>query len=949
MQYSAFISYNHKVDSARARLLRQGLHQFARPWNRLRALRVFLDIAALSADHDLWRTIERALGDSEYLVLLASPESAESPWVGQEVTWWRQGPRPENLLIVVTGGELHWDHAGGDFDWERTDCLPEALRGHFAEEPRWVDLRWLGADHSGDLRDRQFRECVADVAATLHNRPKDELIGEDVSQRRRLRRFRRGMLAGMTALAVLASVAAVFAFVQRDTARDQARLATARQLAATALNLGEDDLEVASLLAVQAHQLMDTPETRSALYRLATLSPRLVRFVRADEPVTALALTGSRRYVAVGTGRGTVDVWSADGTRKVRSFDASAAVTGMTFSDDDQLLAVTTADGDTLVADPRSENNTPRRLVGTGKEVDAMVFHPFVHELVTIDSAGVVNIYDDKGAEPVERVRTAHGGAMNLTLLDEGSKLFVGYTTGWELYGGSGDRLTRIDSSDETSYPFNDYLAAASPHGLCFGFVKYRSVDLGSPADLIRWNRQTPDARSEESTCGSPPGLIEKQAEILAVSDDGRAAVGTSDGLLVTTSADEDRVESLETLTGVGPPTVLAFSPGQGDRLVSADGATVALWDLDRPGATASRPGVEVPDKTTISTQQALAVGPGGKLAWSHDSTDLAPRTLETWTAGGDPDTIVAGQEADVIYDAIAYADSGQTLYTATAEAVETWELTSASLIRTHSVGLPDIGGDFAGRTRIAARPDGRVAVVPADGSVLIVDPASGERKRAVAPRKANLTARDREKYAQAFYPRAVGERGGLAAVTTEDRRIDVYELPSGRRLHRLDPRGSSLSGLTLSERNHALYAVVDDGVLERWDTVTGELRWRSDGAGLHSLAADAEGQWVATLDGNGTLWLWDAVTGDRLGSAILPVPRSIAGIAGPGEHSSLAFSADGRRLWSATEGGELLSWATTVDAWTKEVCARVGRPLTGAERTRYLTSLSDGHTACAH
>jgi hypothetical protein len=47
------------------------------------------------------------------------------------------------------------------------------------------------------------------------------------------------------------------------------------------------------------------------------------------------------------------------------------------------------------------------------------------------------------------------------------------------------------------------------------------------------------------------------------------------------------------------------------------------------------------------------------------------------------------------------------------------------------------------------------------------------------------------------------------------------------------------------------------------------------------------------------------------------------------------------------TQGGELLAWETSADAWIKQLCARVGRPLTRPERDRYLTSLSDGITAC--
>ncbi|WP_329342150.1 toll/interleukin-1 receptor domain-containing protein [Streptomyces sp. NBC_00663] len=72
--FDAFISYNHKADRARTAALRDGLHHFARPWYRLRAVRVFQDESSMSANPGLWPTIQDALSRSRHFVLLASPE-----------------------------------------------------------------------------------------------------------------------------------------------------------------------------------------------------------------------------------------------------------------------------------------------------------------------------------------------------------------------------------------------------------------------------------------------------------------------------------------------------------------------------------------------------------------------------------------------------------------------------------------------------------------------------------------------------------------------------------------------------------------------------------------------------------------------------------------------------------------------------------------------------------
>jgi hypothetical protein len=139
--YDAFISYSHAKDKSIAAALQSGVQRLGKAWYRRRALRLFRDDTSLSATPHLWPTIEQALGQSRFLILFASPEAAASPWVNKEVAYWLDRKGEDTLLIALTGGELAWDSAGGDFGWSDTTPLPPVLKGRFAAEPKWVDLR----------------------------------------------------------------------------------------------------------------------------------------------------------------------------------------------------------------------------------------------------------------------------------------------------------------------------------------------------------------------------------------------------------------------------------------------------------------------------------------------------------------------------------------------------------------------------------------------------------------------------------------------------------------------------------------------------------------------------------------------------------------------------------------------------------------------------------------
>jgi hypothetical protein len=60
--------------------LQSKIQMLGKPWYRRRMLRVFRDDTSLSAIPSLWPSIEKALSESRYFVLIAPPESAASNW-----------------------------------------------------------------------------------------------------------------------------------------------------------------------------------------------------------------------------------------------------------------------------------------------------------------------------------------------------------------------------------------------------------------------------------------------------------------------------------------------------------------------------------------------------------------------------------------------------------------------------------------------------------------------------------------------------------------------------------------------------------------------------------------------------------------------------------------------------------------------------------------------------
>jgi len=243
-KYRAFLSYSHS-DKDAARRLHRNLERYRTPAAILRAagaavpkaLRpIFRDRDDTGAGHSLNEQVTKALGESEALVVLCSPNSAKSPYVNEEIRTFKRLGRETRVLPIILSGEPGSASA---------ECFPQALRERVGTngKPTGEHVEPLAAD----MRNHGDGPYLAELKLV------SGLLGVDLNTLRRReeieRRKRQGMWAGialsMAVLAVVSLVSLVLMFQWKEAeavARVNAvsaELAAKRSQAETEIALGE--------------------------------------------------------------------------------------------------------------------------------------------------------------------------------------------------------------------------------------------------------------------------------------------------------------------------------------------------------------------------------------------------------------------------------------------------------------------------------------------------------------------------------------------------------------------------------------------------------------------------------------------------------------------------------------------------------------------------------------
>lgn len=954
----AFLSYVHDrpgeagaasgqrvSDAIIARRLRLAMLNLATPRTARSDLQIYLDRSKQTPSADVWRGILGNLERSRVLVLLASPESADSGGVRREVEHWLgSGRTVDDIIIVLTRGD------GVALD----ASLPALLAQRWRSEqepyrPHYVDLTWVTSNSQLELGDARFRDAVAMLVARVRGVEKDTLVGDELELRERSRRRQRNAIVVLASLLVVALVAGVTAVTQWRRASSEADIATARALSAAAEARFSSDLGLAPLLAVEAYRREPNPQTRATLLQSVTTSPALVRFWGTEGHVTALAGSDDGTAAVAGSDIGRVTRWMVDS-------DERTEITGLSGS---VLAAAVSADGGTVAAIDETgamvwtkDRGSQKVALPEGLQPTAVGLSPSGRLLLVSGNEPVskaspvgtsVVVLLDRQLDRSTQTPIIWPAVAALVVPDENS--VVAFDDG----GGAWERLAlptlaTTERSEDGIFGVHSYAAAISPDGTFFS-------DTNAAPMIPLWPTTGTADYESPMRIGAAPGLY---PEALAVSKGGRRTAIADTGIITVS----DTVEPggslpvpLQTLTGLNSVNTngLRFF-GDSAHLLSASGDSVAMWDLAGLGRIGRQVPINVPYACNPCSGPSIVLSPDEQYVAVISQTIGEPIVVAGLVGQGSPSI------------ALSVASTLDTL------GRPTWSADSKELrVPGPPTGLLDVyrGGPDFGRAAgwpwwgplvgrfvppapgeqpvpIAALGTAGARVVLVNAAAAPVDPAQTEANRAVAETVATLR---HEQWFGEDGPGGVLSPDGSLAATIVDYNVVLVDIRSRARRTVL-PVGDAAS--VVFTRDHLLVQRMS-GALEVRAIDTGKLLDTISGSprDVRDLIVSPVSGLAARLRDDGVITLLDTVNAQVVGS--IGEPNEVLYGMSPG----IAFDADGSTLVvvhpTSDNGmpGELQTWRTSAEQWVRAACRSAGRDLTADEWRRYVNAAVPDDLRC--
>lgn len=883
------MSYSHDSDERLAASLQLSLTRFAKPWHRLRTMRIFRDKTSLSATPALWHSIEQALSESEYFLLLACPSSAKSRWVHQEIEWWLRNRSVDKLLISLTDGAIVWDNQVQDFDWEKTTAIPLCLKGAFHAEPLYADFRAAKTAGRYVDSDATYRGALLDLAAPLMDRPKDDLDSEDIRLHRKAQRTAWAVAVFIVVLGLTAGVAMNMAHQRQKTAASRALASEATSHLA--------DRSLALLLSMESRRITDTVESRRSLLTALQFVPHAEAFLwgHTDAVTKAVFSPDGQTVLSAGWDNSIIQ-WKVSTREPVgKPIAALKGLVSVAFNRDGSRFA-SAASASIAIWNARS--------------------HLPVGGSFTVPREDFIHVAFSPSGKMIAASSEAYGGhPSHVFLWDVASHQMIGSPIPGANFSFSPDDtlLAIARYGDIVLYDLRSHRVLGRP--LTGHLKNIASVAFSEDGTILATGSEDKTIVLWDVKGQRPLGTLEGHADTITslVFDPSGAVLlsGSADGTVMRWSVEDLKAIDTPVKNFGASISSIYFGPDGHAWSLALEKERVIIINVSDEPPLGHR--IRAPDVHSSN----IAFSPDGRfLASSGEFGAVLEWNVDRGEINGEP---LSGHDRQV--SSVIYTPNGKALVSGSMDGtVIFWDIATRT-----ALGRP-VKAHSSPVWSLACNPDGKTLVSGGDSQMIVWDLAA--RKPLGPP----ITSQKDRIWALAFSP-----DGEFLASAGNDRVVTIWK--TGRQTRPVKTLGLAFTdgdwelmpaGVSFNPDGTLLATSTRENAVTVWDFRSGRPippMLYGHTASVSSVAFRWDGKVLASGSADGDIRLWDVASHDLIGT-LSAQQKAI---------NSVEFSPRKGVLASVGEDDSIVVWDIDFESWSSRACRIANRNLTPKEWDTYL------------